>query len=52
MFGLAKIGFGILLGALVIPAIIEDPVGTFSTASDIITKIIDFGSAVGEVANV
>ncbi len=52
MFGLGKIGFGILIGFFVIPAIILDPIGTFETASNIISKIIDFGGAVGELSNV
>lgn len=52
MLGLGLIGFGVLLGLFVIPAITADPVGTLETVSGIITKIIDFGGAVGEVANV
>lgn len=52
MFGLGKIGFGVLLGLFVVPAIIADPSGTLETVSDVITKIVDFGGAVGEVANV
>ena len=52
MFGLGKIAFGILLGLFVIPAVILDPAGTFETASNIISKIIDFGGAIGEVSNV
>lgn len=46
MFG-ARILLGVLVGFFVVPAIVADPTGSFNTAKDVITKIIEFGSAVG-----
>lgn len=46
MFG-ARILLGILIGVFVIPAVVADPVGTFSTVQGVIEKLSELGGAIG-----